>query len=96
MRYYEVLGPGSTNSLIISGITTAGSQPLRTGLKLVRKAVTPTVTKNGTWAVGNCSQPSVSSVDLDGAQLTATSIAAGDTYTFNAGANSNITCEANP
>jgi hypothetical protein len=95
-RYYEVIGPSGTGSVVISGITTAGAQPLRLTVRFARKAILPTVTKVGTWAVSNAGQPTVGGVDLESVQLTISCTAAGDTFAFNNAGTMYITVEANP
>jgi hypothetical protein len=95
LRYYEVLGPGGTGSLIISGIATAGGQSIRAMFRWSRKASVPTVTKNSTWTTSNCGQPTLYGPDLDGCYAAVTASAAGDTYSLNSPAGCNITVEGN-
>jgi hypothetical protein len=96
-RYYEVLGDGSTGSVVVSGIATGASGPGRAPYRFrARKIVSPTITKVGTWAVGNCGQPSLQSGSQDGFYLTTVSTAAGDFYALNAGGGAYITAEAIP
>jgi hypothetical protein len=58
LRYYEIIGE-STNEIQWNGY---GGASIGTGMVTpfkVRKAVSPTVTKNGTWGSSNCGQPGV-------------------------------------
>jgi hypothetical protein len=89
LRYYEIIGSGGSN-LIVEGIATAAGQTARLVLPYkVQKAINPTVTRSGSWALVNCSgQPVPSSGDVTGCYLTITSSAAGQ---FNA-VNSNASC----
>jgi hypothetical protein len=97
LRYYEILGPGGASTLNAGGIATGAGQTFRQTLTYLRKAVTPTVTKSGTWALGNASgQPTVVNVDGQGFLLAVSSAAAGDVWAQNSGAGACITAEANP
>jgi len=89
LRYYEIIGVGGSN-LIVEGIATAGGQTARLVLVYkAQKAINPTVTRSGTWALLNASaQPVPSAGDVTGCYLTITSSAAGQ---FNA-VNSNASC----
>jgi len=63
-RYYEVIGGQVTNSpqLFSYGAT---SQQVSIPISFhARKAVIPSVTKNGTWSANNCTQPGAAA-DLD-------------------------------
>jgi len=57
-RYYEVLG-GATDSLFYQGYNAAAASVASTVFFKTTKGGTPTATKNGTWAVVNCGQPTV-------------------------------------
>jgi hypothetical protein len=94
LRYYEILQPdlslyhGSAGGVCLYGL------PFR-----ALKAVTPTLTKNGTWSTTNCGQPTVGS--RTGAETSTfyfyvTSVAAGNVAVFPSAAGQNITAEANP
>jgi hypothetical protein len=97
IRYYEIVGEGSTGSMMISGIASAGGQTLRASFRhQSTKAVTPTVTKAGTWSVGGAGQPSVVFPSVDGFHMQITSGGAGDQFAYNGGAGSYVTSEANP
>jgi hypothetical protein len=97
LRYYETL-PINDSSFEASMVATAGGQALRT-MYFFRalKAVIPTTTKVGTWAVGNCGQPSVQAPGLHACWLQAFSTAAGDTWFSNSlSGGAGLTMEANP
>ena len=96
LRYYETIGADSTGALTVGAIATAGSQFVRTTVRYVRKSVTPTVTKVGTWSVNNCGQPNVGTPGVDGLQFYVQSSAAGDFWTTNSTGGSYLTAEANP
>jgi hypothetical protein len=95
LRYYQVLGPNATASLEVSAYAGAGGTPSET-FQYHPKAVIPTITKVGTWAVANCSQPTVSGADTDSCYLTITVTALGIGNTWNGNAGNKITVEANP
>jgi hypothetical protein len=95
LRYYQVLGPNATASLEVSAYAGAGGTPSET-FQYSPKAVIPTITKVGTWAVANCSQPTVAGADIDSCYLTITVTALGIGNTWNGNAGNKITVEANP
>lgn len=93
LRYYELIGEVS-NGLQLSYYTLAGNGINVPVSYKARKAVTPTVTKTGTWTVTNSSQPTIYTSGLDVLSL---QIIATATGTASAGNNSNaISVEANP
>lgn len=97
LRYYEVLG-GVSAALIRQWVAVAGAgaDTVWTPFK-VQKAVSPTVTKNGTWGVGNgASQPSTGGANPQGFYLTSGAAAAGNPYYQCADATTNVTAESNP
>ncbi|HYW90546.1 MAG TPA: hypothetical protein VFB50_22435 [Chloroflexota bacterium] len=99
LRYYELLGGngGGGGSIGVEGIATAASQEAAQSLGFrAIKAVSPTVTKVGTWTVSNTGQPAVSGGDAYGVRFTVQSIAAGVFYAINTVAGQYITVEANP
>jgi len=98
-RYYEEVGPAATGTLIcrIAAPTTGTYYADLCVRWQARKPVAPTTTKNGTWSVSNCSQPSIANNSVDGARIEAsTGGAVGDAYAYNAAAGCNFTVEANP
>ncbi len=78
-RYYEVQG-GITNSIIATQYATAGaiSVGISIAYNTTKRTNTPTVTKNGTWSVVNCAQPTVSAVSGTTYSLIANSSALGN------------------
>jgi hypothetical protein len=96
LRYYEVLGSGSTAGLSMGGYMSAGGTVYMPLVYKAVKAVAPTVTKNGTWTVFNCAQPTVGGPDVTLVQLAAVVTALGAYNFFNNGAGQNISVEANP
>lgn len=95
-RYYEIIGTQGS-SIIVEGIATAGSQTCRCVLPYKQtKAVTPTITRTGTWSLVNAAgQPTVTG-DLTCCYLTVTSSAAGQFSAFNNVASAWLTIEGNP
>ena len=61
-----------------------------------RKALTPTVTKTGTWTVLNCSQPAVQGANVAGYSLYATVTATGAASFFTPSAAETVVSESNP
>lgn len=96
-RYYELVGVAADNSIIISGYASAASQPFYFTLPFkVNKAVSPSISKNGTWPVVNCSQPTVDVPGLYAFRFSVASDAGGIFRTENNATNCNFTVEANP
>jgi hypothetical protein len=96
-RYFEIMDPSSTGALMISGMSTGASNAQRAAFAYkARKAVIPTVTKNGTWSVSNAGQPIVDQMGYDGTVLHILSVAAGDTFAYSGTAGNSLTVEANP
>jgi hypothetical protein len=95
LRYYEVIGDAGYVP-IIGSYTGAGGIIYGFMRCLARKAVNPTLTKNGTWQVSNCSQPVVLGNTADGLSMQGTVTGAGYGYFAAAAAGQNVTVEANP
>jgi hypothetical protein len=94
-RYYEIIGETAT-TFAMQGYATAGGL-LQAWLPYkVRKAVAPTLTKNGTWAVANAAQPTFSGAGMDGASITVTVTALGMSAIGNNTAGNTIVVEGNP
>jgi hypothetical protein len=94
LRYYEILGESQTSVALSAYATAGGVIQYSLGFK-ARKAVTPTVTKNGTWTVSNCSQPSAGT-GLDALYIQANVTALGMAQFYNGSAGNTITLESNP
>jgi hypothetical protein len=62
----------------------------------VTKSGTPTITKNGTWAVTNCAQPSVGTAAATGLAVFTTSSAAGAVQFVGNSADDTVSAEHNP
>jgi hypothetical protein len=69
MRYYERVLDNSSNVLFTYG--GAGNNGYFFVPFKVQKAIAPTVTKSGTWALNNCAQPTVYTADALGVTLQA-------------------------
>jgi hypothetical protein len=97
LRYYEIVGE-TPGAMALTSYTSAGAQSPSFFIPLkVRKAVLPTLTKNGTWAVGNAGQPSIGGGSgLDGFPFYFASLAAGMATVANNSVGQTITAEANP
>lgn len=95
LRYYEVLG-GVAGAILKNWQSYAAGTDSWWIVYGVKKAVTPTVTKTGTWTVSNSNQPGVGGATVGGNYLTATAAAAGNTYYQCADATCLLTIEGNP
>jgi hypothetical protein len=97
LRYYQVLagGVGGSGSFVMTGYGSAGQAVYLWVPALAQMTVNPTVTKNGTWSVVNCGQPTVYAGTLQGATITANATAAGQVFVQGA-ASAGLTLEANP
>lgn len=93
-RYYEILSADYVT------VASAGSQNLGYGLNYKQdKGGTPTVTKNGTWSVTNCGQPTLAQrTGQEGRMVTAfAASSAGGVMQFTANSSDDtITSEWNP
>jgi hypothetical protein len=67
-RYYQVIG-GATSQPIVQSYTAASAFNQTPQNFPVQMRVAPTATKSGTWAVGNCGQPSASNLTVYGYAL---------------------------
>jgi hypothetical protein len=95
LRYYEIIGetPGSIG---VQGYNVAGAGDASIVRFLARKAINPTVTKNGSWQVVNCNQPGPYAADNGLLTLYTNVTAAGGYFYANNAVGMNITVEANP
>ncbi len=90
-RYYEVI----TGALLRAYNVTNASITARFSFA-VRKAVTPTMTRLGTFATTNCGQPQIAATSPDGFNLEAFVTATGDAFTFMDSADDRIVADARP
>lgn len=96
-RYYEVVGGVSGSYPQVGTMYASGANiyyvtfPWKT-----KKAVTPTVTKAGTWNVSNCNQPTPADPSVNGYKLSVEALAAGDFYAQPDSSDDLIIAEANP
>jgi len=95
LRYYEVIGGLANGSIIIRSYQAAGAA-VQSSLRFVPKAVTPTITKVGTWAVVNCGQPNIGSPAVESCSFYSTVTTTADTYFWNNASGACVTVEANP
>lgn len=96
-RYYEVLGPASSGTLMIRGWAGGPNQDINTSFRFRQtKAVSPTVTKVGTWTTVNNNGVIIPSMSVDGMRMEIKALAVGDTFGYNGGAGAAVTVEANP
>ena len=95
LRYYEIIGE-TTNEINLYGYQGAGGAFGTVTPFKARKAVSPTVTKNGTWGSVNAGQPTVASSGVGVVSWYAIATAAGQANTNNNAAGANFTVEANP
>jgi hypothetical protein len=99
LRYYEVIGGVASNyPNMFCWMNTNGALFAQNfGFKAI-KAVTPTVTKNGTWTANSCTQPTLDSATTHGLRMVSSSTVAGaaNCNTCPADATGTITIESNP
>jgi hypothetical protein len=81
-RYYEFIGGKVSGYPIIGAYATAGISGYFPIAFKVSKRVSPTVTKVGTWAVGNTGQPSPNYIGVDGFSSLQTATATGAFFTY--------------
>jgi len=96
LRYYEIIGDASGFPLTQTYAGAAQNFNFPFGFKAV-KAATPTLTKNGTWAVTNFGQPTPAYGGLAGFSATVTAASVGNAQFYTGGvAGVNFTAESNP
>lgn len=93
-RYYEIIG-GEAFSIQYTLYETAGNNAFTT-VRYAEKSVTPTVTKNGVWALANCNQPTVAAPSKNSARMYAAATATGSLQFQADNVDRTITVEANP
>ena len=96
LRYYETIGDGNAD-VAVAGYCLAGAGMQWYIPYKARKPVSPTITKIGTWAVANSSQPTILAGQCFGGhsmQIIAT--ATGSLATASPNGTYAVTVEANP
>jgi hypothetical protein len=84
-RYYSYLGKG-TNTVLIGGYNAASSDDYSHLITYpVEMRASPTITKNGTWTVNNCNQPSTSFTDKKCTTFYVSTTGAGGWYSYAGG-----------
>lgn len=99
LRYYELVGQPGDGTIAVRGWIGQTNQTLSTSLTfLAQKAVTPTVTKVGTWgSVASIGQPTIAASSIHGIRIEAVAPTASvDALAINNQAGTNITAESNP
>jgi hypothetical protein len=91
LRYYE-----RVDGLVTQWIASAAGNDIRWVRHTTRKAVTPTVTKNGTWTVSGTGQPSVGGPIPDGFYVLSAATGAGNPSYQSSDATMFMSSEANP
>jgi hypothetical protein len=94
-RYYEVIGGDNANFAInIEGYHAAISNLSATIYFRTTKRAVPTVTKNGTWGVVNCAQPTVDQPSTNSCRIIALTAAGGNALYFTNSADDTVTIDA--
>lgn len=92
-RYYEIMG-GVSDTIDFNAYQIAGAAFQLPIFFRVSKRVAPTVTKNGTWIVGNCSQPTANSPSTECFRISTTITASASFQTYTDSADDTITASA--
>lgn len=95
LRYYEVHGGAAGGPSVRESANGAHEFGNFIGFNS-RKIATPSLTKNGTWAVVNCAQPTVVNAQPHGYEIFSTASAAGPASFVCNSADDTVTAEANP
>lgn len=94
-RYYQFIGGTASQFPIATGYASASSQSVRFPLQYpVQMRTAPVITKNGTWATGNCGQPSAVYINNQGFSIEFTSTGAGQCYVYPDGTDDTMTISA--
>jgi hypothetical protein len=81
-RYFEFIGGTTSGYPIMGGYAAGGFSSYIPLAFKVTKRIAPTVTKVGTWAVGNTNQPSPQYINPDGFSTLQTATATGAWFTY--------------
>ena len=95
-RYYEVQGGEAAPSWVSGGYNAAGEAYYVYTSFVTRKAITPTMTKNGVWFLNNLAQPTPTSPSPTGFTLQSIVTALGNSWFYCNGIDDTVTAEANP
>jgi hypothetical protein len=93
-RYFEFIGGKASGYPIIGGYATAGISAYFPIAFKASKRISPTVTKVGTWAVGNTGQPSPNYIGVDGFSSLQTATATGAFFTYPDSTDDGFNCDA--
>jgi hypothetical protein len=93
-RYFEFIGGKASGYPIIGGYATAGISAYFPIAFKASKRISPTVTKVGTWSVGNTGQPSPNYIGVDGFSSLQTATATGAFYTYPDSTDDGFNCDA--
>ena len=94
-RYFQVIGGTNSAYPIIQSYSPANGTDLRQSISFpVKMRTAPTATKNGTWTVGSCGQPTADFLTADGFALKVTSTAAATVFAYPDGTDDTITFSA--
>jgi hypothetical protein len=98
LRYYEVVGGNGTSDVMVRGYVGSAGEAVDASFRFqAQKAITPTMTKVGTWGTGNAGQPTLLFPTTGGFRLEIIATAANnDTYAFNNAVGTYVTAESNP
>ena len=94
-RYFQVIGGTSNGYPILQAYSITTGTDLRHSISFpVKMRTTPTATKNGTWAVGFCGQPTADFLTPDGFALKVTSTGSTQVFTYPDSTDDTITFSA--
>ena len=94
-RYYQAIGGTANAYPIIQTYSPANGTDLRQSISFpVKMRTAPTATKNGTWTVGTCGQPTADYLSPEGFALRVTSTGAGTVYAYPDSTDDTITFSA--
>jgi len=94
-RYFQVIGGTASGYPIITGYVSAASQTPRFPIAFpVTMRTAPTIAKNGTWNLNNCTGPSSGFIGTGGFSMEINSLGAGTYYAYPDTTDDTFTCSS--
>jgi hypothetical protein len=93
-RYYQVFGGNNGQYPIVTGYATSGQTPRYPIAFPVVMRITPTVAKNGTWDLANCTGPSPAFIGTYGFSMEVNVSSTGNFYAYPNSTDDTFTCSS--
>jgi len=93
-RYYQVFGGNNGQYPIVTGYATSGQTPRYPIAFPVTMRITPTIAKNGTWDLSNCTGPSPTFIGTYGFAMEVNVTSTGNFYAYPNSTDDTFTCSS--